>query len=612
VVGGLFKWLISLSESNFMSSIAAVLNKDGAPSVAGVREMLAAAPHRGTDYAIETLGSCTIGVSLQDGRDDAGVAIDGSLAAGLAGSLDNLDDLRRLLGSSQDLSPEANPASLLIAGFRAFGEDLPNHLRGVFSLIITDGHRLWCCRDHLGFRTLFYRDEPRRLLVGSEAKQVLVGAGIAREPDPETIEGIFYGDLADERRCALKGVLRLPKATLLTETDGSVSIHRYWKPESLLETARLSDQEVADGFHELLAQAVTRAITGDDVVSLSGGIDSPPIAAFGNDAHRARGDKPISALTVLYPEQPSVDESRYVRAIADYLRIPLYTYERSARPMDRIEEWVHVLDGPLPKIFVPDVEEHYLKAKELGFSTMLTGEMAEFVFDRRGYLAHHLLLHRRIRALRDNFRSQRVSGVPVGNLGRQFLTAFIPQPLSRAIRGYILPTGSAPVPSFLDHERFRRRIANATVPTRRKWLQEQLWAFTGPGLTMEADDILQSLCGIRTRRPWADVDLWEFCLSLPAEMKFAEHGRKRLVRALLRGKVPDLVLDRQDKTGFDDSITARADYDALRRWLKAPEYRVPGVDYATIGDHLDRRDMNAHEYMWAKDLAAVTAFVEST
>ena len=79
---------------------------------------------------------------------------------------------------------------------------------------------------------------------------------------------------------------------------------------------------------------------------------------------------------------------------------------------------------------------------------------------------------------------------------------------------------------------------------------------------MEADEIMQNLCGIRTRRPWADVDLWEFFISLPAEDKAPEHGRKKLVRKLLRGKVPDVILDRKHKTGFDESILARVDYDA--------------------------------------------------
>ena len=50
----------------------------------------------------------------------------------------------------------------------------------------------------------------------------------------------------------------------------------------------------------------------------------------------------------------------------------------------------------------------------------------------------------------------------------------------------------------------------------------------------------------------------------PAEDKAPEHGRKKLVRKLLRGKVPDVILDRKHKTGFDESILARVDYDSLR------------------------------------------------
>jgi len=43
---------------------------------------------------------------------------------------------------------------------------------------VTDGRTLWCSRDHLGFQTSFYRDDPEALVVATEAKQVVAGAGI--------------------------------------------------------------------------------------------------------------------------------------------------------------------------------------------------------------------------------------------------------------------------------------------------------------------------------------------------------------------------------------------------------------------------------------------------
>jgi hypothetical protein len=117
------------------------------------------------------------------------------------------------------------------------------------------------------------------------------------------------------------------------------------------------------------------------------------------------------------------------------------------------------------------------------------------------------------------------------------------------------------------------------------------------------------MCGIRVRRPWADVDLWEFFLSLPAETKFPDARRKALARELLRGRVPDVILDRKGKVVFDDSIMERIDYPALRRWLVDPPVRVRGVDYELLEKRLADEDFGVWDHIWAKDLAAVHAFV---
>jgi Asparagine synthase len=114
---------------------------------------------------------------------------------------------------------------------------------------------------------------------------------------------------------------------------------------------------------------------------------------------------------------------------------------------------------------------------------------------------------------------------------------------------------------------------------------------------------------VRTRRPWADVDLWEFFLSLPVETKFPDNESKTLVRRLLRGRVPTAILKRRDKTVFDESIMAHVDYQTLRRWLVQPEYRLTGVRYDLLEERLDRQSLDLSEFMWAKDLASVHAFL---
>jgi hypothetical protein len=148
------------------------------------------------------------------------------------------------------------------------------------------------------------------------------------------------------------------------------------------------------------------------------------------------------------------------------------------------------------------------------------------------------------------------------------------------------------------------------VGARRRWHDQQLKGFIGPGLTIEADEILQSIHGVQMRRPWADVDLWEFFLTIPAEVKFPDNAAKTLIRRLLRGKVPDVILDRKEKTLFTEFTMARVNYPALRRWLVQPKFRMPDVDYERLALRLQQEDLDPLDFRWAKDLAAIHAFLD--
>lgn len=116
--------------------------------------------------------------------------------------------------------------------------------------------------------------------------------------------------------------------------------------------------------------------------------------------------------------------------------------------------------------------------------------------------------------------------------------------------------------------------------------------------------------GVRVRRPWLDVDLWEFFLSLPAEVKYPNGQYKALARRWLRGYVPDEILDRRDRTYFEESFFGRLDYSALKSHIFNGVFEMPGVDYAKVRERLDEASMSLIEAMWAKDLAVIHAFMD--
>ena len=591
-----------------MSSVAAVLNTAGPPETDGVTRALAAAPHRGIDVSVAVIGSCALGVSTSR-PGDGGLAVDGELAVALAGTVDNIDELLAESAANDARVSPSEPAQVLLDAWRTVGEDLPRRLRGAYAVVVSDGRRLWCFRDHLGLGSLFVRHRPPVFWVASETKQVLAAAEVDPQPDLDVLETMFYGAETDRTGTALAGAERVPKSTLLRVSKGGSVSSRYWEPERLLETGLYRSDEIPERFDALMRRAVNRVLHGDEVLALSGGIDSPTLAAFAAEAHRSRFQTRLMALSQVFPDFPSCDERRWIELVASELGIDVHTYQPQPRERSLAElpQLVQLFDGPWSGAWAPGMDvERYRRIKAMGRTGMLTGEFAEYVMDFRRHLLGHLVVHGRLRAALQQMRHQYSRGSTFASLARQLVAAILPGP---AIAAYRRRNPRFPPTDWIEFSRIVRAFRSEVVRPRERWRRQQLAAFVGPGITLEAYQTYQEAWGVHVRNPWGDIDLWEFFLAMPAEQKFPDARSKPLVRDAMRGRVPDAVLDRRDKTLLDEFVIAGFDYPSLRRWLRDEEFRMPGVDYAALWRHLEREDLTTFGYLWAKDLAAIHAFL---
>ena len=107
------------------------------------------------------------------------------------------------------------------------------------------------------------------------------------------------------------------------------------------------------------------------------------------------------------------------------------------------------------------------------------------------------------------------------------------------------------------------------------------------------------------------MDLWEFFLSLPSEVKYPVLQWKPLARTALRGVIPDEIIDRKKKTLFDDHVMRQIDYATLERLLVRPRHRLNGVNYERLAERIARREMTFHEWIRARELARIHAFLSA-
>ncbi len=593
-----------------MGAIAILLSRTGPPDPETVRQMLDAAPHRGDRQAVDVIGQVVLAVCNDADWVTATLARhDGQLAV-FCGSLDNDADLRadlRREGAPEPADP--TPAATLLAAFSQWGEDAVRRVRGSFAGAITDGRTLRCFRDQFGARPLFHHDGPAGFFAATEVKQVLAGASIPREPDLDHLHGVLFGGLS--RSTAYRGVERIPKWGIASAgPQPGLTSRQYWDPSTCVETAKLGPEEAVEGTLEALDRAVSRVLTGRDVILLSGGLDSPSLAAF---AVRARGlVDPVQALTFIYPDYPSTDEREWTQMAADHLGMPLHQCVADAGSLDDLDHWVAVLDGPVDVVSIPESAESYAAARALGARTVINGEIAEMLFESRAYLLDHLLSHGRLRAAARRLAWQRKAGRTRLKIARQVIRAVAPPRLLTAYHNR-QPRQPRGLPAWVDARRLTasgRGPPMSSISPRRRWIEMQTAPFIGPGIGFEADEICAAWCGVDSRRPFADVDLWEFVLSLPAEVKFPNRRPKPLLRETMRGLLPDELIDRGDKTFFDEFHLAKADYPTLKRLLINMPQHLKGVDYSLLRERLEREDMRVYELQWARNVARIHAFLD--
>jgi asparagine synthase (glutamine-hydrolysing) len=594
-----------------VGALAVVYSRAAPPDASVAERMLRAAPHRGPELSVRVRGSAVLGVTNDPEFRDAWIADDDAATAVFAGTLDNRAELVAKLERDGAKLAADDPASIVLAGFRTWGHGLAARLRGAFTGVISDGSSLYSFRDQVGFRSLFYRDESRGVFVATEAKQIVAGAEISREPDLEGLERLFWGG---GTKNALRGLERFPRASQGTvDRSGSWSISGYWDPTRLLETAQLSVEEAHDRLVEIIDQAVTRSVTGADAVWLSGGIDSPTVAAFAAPRHLELAGRPLRAVSAVFPHSPSVDERQYIELVSDYLGLELHTYVPKARSLDDVEFWVGLLDAPVDTLSIPGTAEGLLRARDVGARTVLSGELFEYAATMRQFAVAHMILQGRWRAAARRMRELRNRGRSWPSILKPLLLETAPPSVAKRVARW-LGRDRGHLPPWMDVEKAGGRGSrpDLEIPARKRWATAQL-APVGPGVAspnMEANEICAAFCGAQLRYPLVDVDLWEFFLSLRAEVKYPDVVLKRLVRDAMKGRLPEEILWRRDKTAFDEHVLKTAEYPELRRWILGTNgYRMPGVDYPLLAERLEREELEVFELQRARDLARIHAFV---
>lgn len=501
-------------------------------------------------------------------------------------SLFYTESVRRALRSAHGAKVAAGDAArLILAAYEAWGDRTLESIEGDYAFIVWDiqAGRALVARDLLGRRSLYYRLMPGGLAVASRATALArIGATIAPLNDAlvaAAVSALPGGSLES----GFEGIRPAPAGTVLRWTSASgLSEAWRWHPPVFSSVPDGPLDEAALEVRRLLERAVVaRASDRASAVWLSGGADSPAVFGVGASEHALGGVGEFRPVSVSYPEGDPAREDDHILAIADrWEQRVTWVSSEDVSLFDRMDERAAVRDDPFAHTFEPMNLALSRAAASTGCAIALDGHGGDALFDvSRRFLADLLLVgrwrtwwHARVDVGLQDWRSTLRWGVlpalPEGAWG--FIDQFRRHPLVRNDEYPVVPwltkRGRA-----LVLERGWNRIDLSPAPGEGPAAFDSRCAVSGPhfsraiALTRE-----QSLgYGVELRSPFMDRRLIEFAASRPVEERSWKGNSKRLLKAAVKGLVPESVLaPRPFKTGVASGYLSRQYRETLRRQVE--------------------------------------------
>jgi asparagine synthase (glutamine-hydrolysing) len=371
-----------------MSGIAGIVNWNGAPvDRALLRRMTEFMAFRGPDaQEIWTDGPAGLGHALlRTTYESAGerqpASLDGETWITANARVDARKELVQTLRAKGRRCSEADPdAELILHAYAVWGKDCVAHLLGDFAFAIweTRTRRLFCARDPLGVKPLYYASVGGAMVFSNTLDCVRMHPAVSDLlNDPAIGDYLLIGNNEDPATTSFADIQRLPPAHTLTAMQGSVRLRRYWEMpiEEPLHYNRPA--EYVEQFRGLLRTAVGDRLRTERVsVNMSGGLDSPTVAATAKRllAGQAEGGE-VCAFTVVHEQRGEDRERYYAGLVADSCGFPIrFLRGDEGRLFEGYEERPE-LHGPEPydgALGAIVFERHQQAA---GFSrVLLTGE----------------------------------------------------------------------------------------------------------------------------------------------------------------------------------------------------------------------------------------------
>lgn len=475
------------------------------------------------------------------------------------GRLDNYRDLLKSL----DLAGEGTPDSeIILCAYRRWGSACFARLIGDWALALWDyrSRALYLARDHAGARTLHFSRDAVGNIIWATYLDSYVGTDLFETPDPVYMAS-YLAMLPCYGRSPYRDVQALLPGHFLKMTQRRMALTQFWTPSVQERTTCSSEEDCQAQFLHLLEQSVARrTVPGAPILAqLSGGMDSTSIVCVADRLLKFSdaNSEPLNTLSYFDDSEPAWNERPYFTLIETRrgrrgIHVDASLYRSSLeRPSGNGALYLYPgIDQSTIKLD----RDLYSIACAGGYRSMLSGiggdEFAGGIPNPAAEVADLFATGRVLSGARHATEwclARRSSLVELLIQSASFL-------LDHVNQDHIDKT-VASIPWLTDaaHQHCQTAVRELPLVSFKPFLVRpkvaelsETWWYT---LRTQPHLKPSEIYRYEYRYPYLDRDFVEFLLQLSPE-QLARPGRRRFVmRAALKGIVPEEILERQRK-GF--------------------------------------------------------------
>jgi asparagine synthase (glutamine-hydrolysing) len=457
------------------------------------------------------------------------------------GEIYNYIELKKELEQKGYIFNTHTDTEVLLHGYHAWGDALPEKLEGMFAFAIYDPvqKKIFLCRDRFGIKPLYYYWDADKFIFASEIKSILVFDDQLKKIRPESVALFLANRYIPAPYTIWEGIKKIKPAHSLTLElhTFKLSQHCYWK--LTIGNAQLSREETYSTFHSLLLKSLKDHLRSDVPIGsfLSGGYDSSALVYM----MQQELNYSTAAFSIGF-ENWDQSEDIYAKLVADAVGANLFTAKPQKIHLAGVKKLMWHYDDPIADIsIIPTYEVSKLAVQHV--KAVVSGEGADE--EMGGYWWHKsekFVYKNAWRKWRAGSSSTSFKDIKYHYTQAMSMGLFNRDELKKALTGKYLP--AVPDDPFAHFDQFN--LNGATALQQLQYLD--LHTFM-PELILAKVDRASMANSLEIRVPFLHHTLVEFLFSLSPSSYFTMGEQKPLLKKLLTGKVPEVILNRS-KQGF--------------------------------------------------------------